>query len=401
MDENCVSLTDYNKALEALDLEAVKADIVKVLTDSKDCWPADFGNYGPFFIRLAWHCSGSYRKSDGKGGCAGGRQRFEPEASWPDNTNLDKARALLVPIKEKYGAGLSWGDLFALAGTTALRSMGTPIKQFCFGRVDECDGTASLELGPSPEQEKVAPCAINGKCEKPLGSTTVGLIYLNPEGPVAKNETTGSWAPNPDPKLSVHDIRDSFERMEHDDRGTVALIGGGHAFGKSHGPCPNGPGDAPKDVYSRNETGQIPWPGLCGSGKGHDTFTSGFEGPWTTNPLKWDNEFYKHLLTRQWEKFIGPGGHYQWRMKNPMTEDESKLLRLTSDIALLEDEKYLAIVKEFAEDMSTFDAAFDEAWTKLVTKGGSWSPERKCDAGAFPEHLLANKGMLPSDAIVV
>ena len=158
--------------------------------------------------------------------------------------------------------------------------------------------------------------------------------------------------------------------MEHDDRGTVALIGGGHAFGKSHGPCPNGPGDAPKDVYSRNETGQIPWPGLCGSGKGSDTFTSGFEGPWTTNPLKWDNEFYKHLLTRQWEKFIGPGGHYQWRMKNPMTEDESKLLRLTSDIALLEDEKYLAIVKEFAEDMSTFDAAFDEAWTKLVTNGG-------------------------------
>jgi len=385
----------------ALDLEAVKADLLKLFTESKECWPADFGNYGPFFIRLAWHCSGSYRKTDGKGGCAGGRQRFEPERSWADNTNLDKARALLVPIKEKYGAGLSWGDLFTLAGTTAMRSMGTPIKQFCAGRIDSCDGTDSLDLGPSPQQEKDAPCAINGKCKKPLGTTTVGLIYLNPEGPIKYNWWTGAWAPNPDPKQSVQDVRDSFSRMDHDDRDTVALIGGGHAFGKSHGACPKGPGESPKEAYKNLRPGEIPWAGLCGTGKGNDTFTAGFEGPWTTNPLKWDNEFYKNLLNHQWEKFIGPGGKWQWRIKNPCSVDEAKLMRLTSDLSLVEDEKYLAIVKEFAGNMSSFEEAFDTAWTKLITKGGSWSSQRKCDVGSFPEHLLADNGMLPSDVMVV
>lgn len=394
----CVPLNEYDTALKALDLDAVKADIVKTFTDSKDCWPADFGNYGPFFIRLAWHCSGSYRKTDGKGGCGGGRQRFEPERSWDDNTNLDKARALLVPIKEKYGAGLSWGDLFTLAGTTAMRSMGTPIKQFCAGRVDSCDGTESLDLGPSPEQEKDAPCPINGKCQKPLGTTTVGLIYLNPEGPVAKDATTGKWAPNPDPKLSALDVRDSFSRMDHDDRATVALIGGGHAFGKSHGACPAGAGQSPAEAY-KNLTG-IPWPGLCGSGSGKDTTTAGFEGPWTTNPLKWDNEFFQKLLQNDWEKFKGPADKWQWRIKNPSDASEAKLLRLTSDMSLLEDPKYLAIVKEFAHDMKAFDIAFDAAWTKLITKGGSWSSERKCDSGSFPDHLTAEKGMLPSDVIV-
>jgi catalase (peroxidase I) len=390
----------YDDALQALDLEAVKADLVKLFTTTQECWPADFGNYGPFFIRLAWHCSGSYRKTDGKGGCAGGRQRFEPERSWEDNTNLDKARALLVPIKEKYGAGLSWGDLFTLAGTTALRSMGTPIKQFCAGRIDSCDGSESLDLGPSPQQEKDAPCAINGKCKKPLGSTTVGLIYLNPEGPVAMNNVTGKWAPNPDPRLSVHDVRDSFDRMDHDDRDTVALIGGGHAFGKSHGACPNGPGKSPKEVYKNLKPGEIPWSGGCGTGKGNDTVTAGFEGPWTTNPLKWDNEFFTNLLDRQWEKFIGPAGKYQWRIKNPSSGEEN-LMRLTSDMSLLEDEKYLAIVKEFSVNMSSFAEAFDAAWTKLITKGGSWSSHRKCDTGDFPESFLAHKGMLPNDVVIV
>jgi len=397
MAARCVTETAYDEALKALDLEAVKADLVKLFTKSQECWPADFGNYGPFFVRLAWHCSGSYRKTDGKGGCAGGRQRFEPERSWDDNTNLDKARALLVPIKEKYGDGLSWGDLFTLAGTTAMRSMGTPIKQFCAGRIDSCDGTDSLDLGPSPQQEKDAPCAVNGKCKKPLGTTTVGLIYLNPEGPVSQNKMTGTWAPNPDPKLSALDVRDSFSRMDHDDRDTVALIGGGHAFGKGHGACPKGAGESPNEAY---KSGQIPWPGLCGTGKGNDTFTAGFEGPWTSNPLSWDNEFYRNLLSHEWEKFVGPGGKWQWRIKNPTDDVEGGLMRLTSDMSLLEDEKYLPIVKEFATDMNAFDEAFDIAWTKLITKGGSWSRNKKCDSGEFPEHFLAKNGMLPDDVMV-
>lgn len=393
------SPAEYDVALKELNLEAVKADIVKVMTESKQCWPADFGNYGPFFIRLAWHCSGSYRSTDGKGGCAGGRQRFEPERSWADNTNLDKARALLAPIKEKYGAGLSWGDLFTLAGTTALRSMGAPIKQFCFGRIDSNDGELSLGLGPSPEQEKEAPCPINGKCERPLGSTTVGLIYLNPEGPVAK--VNGSWTPNPDPTLSVKDVRDSFKRMDHDDRDTVALIGGGHAFGKGHGACPDGAGPSPKDVFSNPSNGDVPWPGLCGTGKGNDTFTAGFEGPWTTKPLQWDNEFFKNLIDNDWEKFIGPGGHWQWRIKKPTTAADAQLMRLTSDMSLLEDESYRKLVREFASNITALEEAFDVAWTKLITKGGTWSSERRCDAGTFPTIFLADsQGMLPSDLIV-
>jgi len=396
---SCPHGKDYDEALMALDIDAVKKDIVKVFTDSKECWPADFGNYGPFFIRLAWHCSGSYRSTDGKGGCAGGRQRFEPERSWPDNTNLDKARALLAPIKEKYGIGLSWGDLFTLAGTTALRQGGTPIKQFCVGRIDSCDGADSLDLGPSPQQEKDAPCAINGKCKRPLGSTTVGLIYLNPEGPIAKNATTGEWEPNPDPRLSARDVRDSFARMAHDDRDTVALIGGGHAFGKSHGACPKGAGLSPKETYARSKTG-IPWQGLCGTGKGNDTYTAGFEGPWTTQPLKWDNEFFKNLLNHKWEKFRGPGGKWQWRISNPADIKEKELLRLTSDMSLIADKKYLSIVKEFATDMHAFDEAFDKAWTKLITKGGSWSKARKCDNGNFPEFLRTESGMLHNDVVV-
>jgi catalase (peroxidase I) len=293
----------YDAALKALDIEAVKTDLIKLFTESEGCWPADMfaegGNYGPFFIRLAWHCSGSYRKSDGKGGCAGGRQRFEPEASWADNTNLDKARALLAGIKQKYGDGLSWGDLFTLAGTTAARQGGAPIKQWCAGRIDNANGDLSLDLGPSPQQEQKFPCAIPGRCKKPLGTTTIGLIYLNPEGPVAKNTTTGVWSPNPDPALSAKDVRDTFERMDHDDRDTVALIGGGHAFGKTHGACAAGAGPSPREVYAKSPRMEddIPWPGLCNTGVGPDTFTSGFEFPWTTNPVKWDNEFFKLLET--------------------------------------------------------------------------------------------------------
>merc|ERR1719512_358518 len=239
-------------------MEAVKADMTKLLADSKECWPADFGNYGPFMVRLAWHCAGSYRTSDGVGGCGGGRQRFEPERSWPDNTNLDKARALVYPLKEKYGNALSWGDLFVLAGTTALRESGAPLTKMCFGRVDEVDGSASVELDKRCDGDGQY---TDGACGEPWGQTTNGLIYVNPAGPNGV----------PDPNASVADIRRTFGTMGHSDRSTVALIGGGHTLGKSHGACEKGGGNSPKVAFAE---GTPIWQGQCGTGKGLDTFTS-------------------------------------------------------------------------------------------------------------------------------
>jgi len=366
---------EYDEALRSLDMEAVKTDMTELLADSQACWPADWGNYGPFMVRLAWHCSGSYRKSDGVGGCGGGRQRFEPETSWPDNTNLDKARALLYPLKEKYGHALSWGDLFILAGTTALRDSGAPLKQMCFGRKDDADGAASELLGPTALQAEKLPCVVNGECKPPLGVTTVGLIYVNPEGPMAI----------PDPVGSARDIRQTFVAMGHTDRSTVALIGGGHAVGKSHGACPKGAGLPPNEAYP---AGVAPWEGQCGSGKGADTVTAGFEGAWTTHPLEWDNEYFQALLENEWEKFKGPGGHWQWRIKGGDKTGTSRM-RLTSDIALLHDEEYLSVVKEFAGNMDAFNAAFEEAWFDLTATHGSgtWSASAKCDGGPFPEGL--------------
>uniref|UniRef100_A0A7S4SPD2 Plant heme peroxidase family profile domain-containing protein n=1 Tax=Alexandrium monilatum TaxID=311494 RepID=A0A7S4SPD2_9DINO len=365
----------YDEALRRLDLTAVMQDLEQLMTTSQDCWPADYGHYGPLFVRLAWHCSGSYRNTDGHGGCAGGRQRFEPERSWADNTNLDKARALLWPIKEKYGDGLSWGDLFTLAGTTAIYSMGGPVTEYCAGRLDSPDGTDSLDLGPSPQQERYAPCKVNGTCTKPLGSTTVGLIYLNPEGPVVE-KPDGSWAPDPNPAGSARDIRDAFGRMGMNDSETVALIGGGHAFGKTHGACPLGAGPPPLEDPTN------PWPGMCGSGKGKDTFTSGFEGPWSTRPTSWDNEFFRFLRSNTWEKHLGPGGHWQWRVAGAKGE-LAGIMRLTSDVALLHDDKYAAIVEEYADNPQAFDEAFSAAWFKLTTDGGMWSREKKCVKPSF------------------
>jgi len=374
LDSTVPTAEAYDAALKTLNMEAVKADMKALLANSKECWPADWGNYGPFMVRLTWHCSGSYRQSDGVGGCGGGRQRFDPEASWPDNTNLDKARALVAPLKKKYGDALSWGDLFVLAGTTALRESGAPISKMCFGRVDDADGAKSEMLGPTALQAEKMPCYVNGACKPPLGDTTLGLVYVNPEGPLGK----------PDPTASARDVRQTFSAMGHSDRNTVALIGGGHAVGKGHGACAKGAGLAPNEAYNK-EPMEAPWQGECGTGKAGDTVTAGFEGAWTDHPLKWDNQFFQDLVNKDWEVFVGPGGHHQWRI----TGADSKLMRLTSDMSLLHDAEYLKHVKNFAANMTALNEAFDAAWFDLTTTYGSgtWADNAKCDDGAFPESL--------------
>ncbi|KAG6613468.1 Catalase/peroxidase HPI [Phytophthora cinnamomi] len=355
------------QSCSVIDYDLVKQDLLHLMTDSQDFWPADFGHYGGLFIRLAWHCNGSYRRADGRGGCDGGRIRFNPERSWADNTNLDKALDLLQPIKLKYGDALSWGDLIVLSGNVAIESMGGPVLGFCGGRRDDADGTSSLQLGPTPEQESVAPCAVDGQCKEPLGPTTMGLIYVNPEGPMGV----------PDPALSVHDVRDTFERMGMNDRETVALIGGGHAFGKTHGACPTGPGPNP------TEDPLNPWPGTCGEGalkgKGNNTFTSGFEGSWTFTPTKWGNGYFKGLTNLEWEKFDGPGGHVQWR---PVPDTTPPVRMLTADIALLHDENYHNISLEFAGNLTALDEEFSHAWYKLMSR--DLGPVARCRGNDVP-----------------
>ena len=338
----------------------VLSDLNILLTKSERYWPADYGNYGPLFIRLAWHSAGTYRISDGRGGADGARQRFEPERSWPDNANLDKARTLLQPIKKKYGRGLSWADLFILAGNAAIENMGGPVLGFCGGRVDAADGSDSTLLGPSKEQETLMPCEVNGQCESPLGTSKVGLIYVNPEGPMG----------NPDPLASVVDIRNVFSRMAMNNSETVALIGGGHTLGKSHGGCPVKVADKP----------------VCGTGKSIDTFTSGIELTWTTQPTYWDNEYFRNLVNWEFSLIKGKGKTSQWE---PIARNGTKPTAIsadgtfnqtigmfTTDVALIKDEAYKNIVLKFAEDKKTFDHAFAHAWYKLTTR--DMGPVARC-----------------------
>eukprot|EP01083_Nonionella_stella_P089167 248770_1 len=354
--------SDYDEAVKSLDIEAVFADIYALLPDSQDCWPADEfhleeedgggseASYGPLFVRLAWHCSGTHRDTDEQGGCAGGRQRFPPEASWPDNVNLDKARALLVPIKVKYGDALSWGDLMVFAGTASVLNMGGPVTEICCGRIDDYNGEKS-EILELPE------CEDEGNCPEPQGADTTGLIYVNAAGVLG----------DPVPEKSAPRIREIFGRMGMNDEETVALIGGGHAFGKAHGACTAGAGDSPEDAPFN------PWPGNCDTGMGEDTFSSGFEGQWTSHPLRWDNEFFQFLIEDDYELITGPGGMPQWE-----NQRDNEYMMLTTDLALIYDDEYLEIVKSFAEDLDVLNAAFASAWEKLVTEGGSWSSSKKC-----------------------
>lgn len=370
----------YYEAFEKLDLQAVKADLKALFVDSKDFFPADYNNYGPLMIRLAWHAAGSYRVRDGRGGADGGRMRFEPERSWADNTNLDKAHTLLEPIKKKYGVGLSWGDLTVLAGDTAIEMMGGPIVGFCGGRIDDDTGFWSERLGPNAEQEAVEPCDVastpGGICEFG-GSIHPGLIYVNPEGPLINGVR------RVDPSLSAVNVRETFARMGMNDTETVALVGGGHAFGKAHGACPSGAGPSPM------EQPENPWPGLCGEGV-LNTATSGFEGPWTTNPTQWDNQYFKNLFDYVWVNTTSPGGPYQWKVDgtspaapNADFSGTQDIVMFTADLALANDPDYIPISQKFMNDQAYLDQQFSEAWYKLMSR--DMGPVSRCLGDMVPE----------------
>lgn len=370
---------DFNRRLDATNVRegdggvpdagfgAVKEDIKRVLADSQDFFPADSGNYGPFMIRLAWHCSGSYRESDGRGGCDGGRIRFDPELNWPDNANLQNALKILEPVKEKFGSKLSWGDLIILAGNTAIESMGGPILGFCGGRIDDSNGSNSLVLGPSEEQEILSPCLKQGACldvtsrANALGPTTVGLIYVNPRGPVGEQGI---------PSASGHDIRKAFENMGFSDTETVSLIGGGHAFGKCHGACADPPCGAGTDM----------------EGIGPNTFTSGFEGPWTTRPTTWSNDYFNNLFDFEWNVIDGPGGNIQWEPTNSDGSPAPDIMMLTTDIALSKDEKYKAISQEYASDLELLEKDFMHSWYRLTTS--DMGPVSRCIGDNVPPAQL-------------
>ena len=356
---------DYAKAFQSLDLQAVKQDIAKIMTTSQPWWPADYGHYGPFFIRMAWHSAGVYRVSDGRGGAAGGQQRFEPLNSWPDNGNLDKARRLLWPVKQHYGRNLSWADLMVLAGNVALESMGFETFGFAGGRED--DWEADLVYW-GPEKEFLADERHTGdrELEKPLAAVQMGLIYVNPIGPNG----------NPDPLLAAKDIRETFGRMAMNDEETVALIVGGHTFGKAHGADKHskctGPEPAAADIAEQG----FGWTNRCGKGNAEDTLTSGLEGAWTVNPVRWTTNFLDNLFGFEWEQTKSPAGHTQWIPKNgqaanlvPDAHDPTKRhapMMLTTDLALKFDPSYKKIAQGFQQDPKTLELAFAKAWFKLT-----------------------------------
>jgi catalase-peroxidase len=356
---------NYAEEFKTLDLAAVKQDLYALMTDSKDFWPADFGHYGPLFIRMAWHSAGTYRIGDGRGGAGGGTQRFAPLNSWPDNGNLDKARRLLWPVKQKYGKKLSWADLFILAGNCALESMGLKTFGFGGGRVDVWEPE---EVDWGPEATWLGDERYSGDRELAgdLGAVQMGLIYVNPEGPNGQ----------PDPLGSARDIRETFARMAMNDEETVALIAGGHTFGKTHGAADPGKyiGREP-EAASIEEMG-LGWKNSFGTGKGDDAITSGLEGIWTYNPTRWDNEYFEVLFGYEWELSKSPAGANQWVPKGgagagtvPDAHDPSKRhapTMLTSDLALIRDPAYLPISKRFHEHPEELAEAFAKAWYKLT-----------------------------------
>jgi len=356
---------DYREEFKKIDYDALKKDLHDLMTDSQDWWPADYGHYGPFFIRMSWHAAGTYRTGDGRGGGGTGAQRFAPLNSWPDNGNLDKARRLLWPIKQKYGKKISWADLVILAGNVAIESMGGKTFGYSGGRPDIWAPEEDIYWGK--EKEWLADKRYTGErdLENPLAAVQMGLIYVNPEGPDG----------NPDPITSAKDIRETFDRMAMNDEETVALIAGGHTFGKVHGAGDAGLVGAAPEGAPIEEMG-LGWKNKHGSGKGRDTITSGLEGAWTPNPIQWDNGYFDMLFGYEWKLVKSPAGANQWHAVNPKEEDlapdvEDESIRvptvmLTSDMALRRDPIYKEISKHFHENPNEFADAFARAWFKLL-----------------------------------
>ncbi|KGM07799.1 Catalase/Peroxidase [Methylophaga thiooxydans] len=384
---------NYAEAFNSLDLKTVKQDIKKVLTNSQDWWPADYGNYGPFFIRMAWHSAGVYRTYDGRGGASGGQQRFEPLNSWPDNVNLDKARRLLWPIKQKYGNKISWADLMVLTGNVALETMGFKTIGFAGGREDDWE-PEMVNWGEEKEWLSDAK-RYHGdrKLDNALAAVQMGLIYVNPEGPGG----------NPDPLAAAQDIRTTFGRMAMNDEETVALIAGGHTFGKAHGAHPPEECVGAEPATAGVEEQGLGWKNKCGTGNGADTVTSGLEGAWTITPTAWSINYLQNLLNMEWVKTKSPAGATQWIPKNA---DEVKFvpdahipnkrhapIMFTTDIALKKDPKYLEISERFLANPEEFDLAFAKAWFKLTHR--DMGPRARYLGPEVPEEKMIWQDPLP------
>ncbi len=367
---------NYAEEFKSLDLAAVKKDLHALMTNSQDWWPADFGHYGPFFIRMAWHSAGTYRISDGRGGAGNGSQRFAPLNSWPDNVNLDKARRLIWPIKQKYGRKISWADLMILTGNVALESMGFKPFGFAGGREDIWEPEEDIYWGPEGKWLEDQRYSGDRELENPLGAVQMGLIYVNPEGPNG----------NPDPVAAARDIRETFARMAMDDEETVALIAGGHTFGKTHGAAPESH-KRPEPEGAPIEAQGFGWESDFGTGKGGDTISSGLEVTWTTTPTKWSNNFFWNLFGYEWELTKSPAGAHQWKPKHgagagtvPHAHDPSKRIApsmLTTDLSLRFDPVYEKISRRFMENPDQFADAFARAWFKLTHR----------DMGPRPRYL--------------
>ena len=382
---------DYAEAFQELDLDEVKSDIEEVITTSQDWWPADYGHYGPFMIRMAWHSAGTYRAYDGRGGAAGGQQRFAPLNSWPDNANLDKARRLLQPVKQKYGRNLSWADLIILAGNVAIESMGFKTFGFGGGREDDFEPDESVDWGPEDEWEADDRFEEAGEIQEGLGASVMGLIYVNPEGPKGQ----------PDPMASAKNIRQTFSRMAMDDRQTAALIAGGHTFGKVHGADDPEENHGPEPEAAPIENMGLGW--QTDGTKGGEMITSGIEGPWTQDPTWWDMGYVDNLLDYEWEPEKGPGGAWQWTPKEGEDvesapdaadpDEEVTPMMLTTDIALKRDPDYREIMEDFQESPMEFGMAFAEAWYKLTHR--DMGPPERLLGPEVPDETMIWQDPLP------